>query len=137
MVLVESVLLYGSEIWTLKNYYRKILQAVEMDYLRRSARVSRLEHVSNQEIRTRMNAEESIIDRIKNKGLNWFGHLLKMEVDRWPKQLYQWKPPGKRKRGRPNKSWREEMMTAMQSRRLNIEDAQDRRLWRIRTGRRH
>jgi hypothetical protein len=67
-VLVESVLLYGSEIWTLIEYYRKRLQAVEMDYLR-SARVSRLEHIRNQEIRTRMNAEESIIDRIKNKGL--------------------------------------------------------------------
>jgi hypothetical protein len=33
-------------------------------------------------------------------------------------------------------SWGEEMMTAMQSRGLNIEDAQDRRLWRIGTGRR-
>jgi hypothetical protein len=42
------------------------------------------------------------------------------------KQLCQWKPPGKTKRGRPKKSWREEMMTAMQSRGLNIEDAQDR-----------
>jgi hypothetical protein len=108
-----------------------------MDYLRRSARVSRLEHISNQEIRTRLNAEESIIDRIKNKGLNWFGHVLRMEEERWPKQLYQWKPPGKRKRGRPSKSWREEMMTAMQSRGLSIEDAQDRRLWRTGTGRQH
>jgi hypothetical protein len=60
------------------EYYRKRLQAVEMDYLRRSARFSRLEHISNQEIRTRMNAEESIIDRIKDKGLNWFGHVLRM-----------------------------------------------------------
>jgi hypothetical protein len=84
-----------------------------------------------------MNAEESVIDRIKNKGLNWFGHVLRMEEGRWPKQLYQWKPPGKRKRGRPNKSWNKEMMTAMQSRGLSIEDAQDRRLWRIGTGRRH
>jgi hypothetical protein len=61
-VLVESVLLYGSEIWTLNEYYRKRSQTVEMDYLRRSARVSRLEHISNQEIRTRMNAEKSIIE---------------------------------------------------------------------------
>jgi hypothetical protein len=112
------------------------LRAVEMDYLRRSVRVSRLEHISNQEIRTRMNAEESIIYRIKNKGLNWFGHVLRMEEERWPKQLNLWKPPGKRKR-RPNKSWREEMMTAMRSRGLNIEDAQDRRLWRIGMGRQH
>jgi hypothetical protein len=134
---VESGLLYGSGIWTLNEYYRKRLQAVEMDYLRRSARVSRLEHISNQEIRIRMNAEESITDRIKNKGLNWFGHVLKMEEERWSKQIYQWKPPWKSKRGRPNKSWREEMMTAMQSRGLNIEDAQDRRLWRTGTGRQH
>jgi hypothetical protein len=42
-----------------------------------------------------------------------------------------------KKRGRPKKSWREEMMTAMQSRGLNIEDAQYRRLWRIGTGRQH
>jgi hypothetical protein len=35
------------------------------------------------------------------------------------------------------KSWTEEMMTAMQSRGLNIEDAQNRRLWRTGTGRRH
>jgi hypothetical protein len=101
---VESVLLYGSEIQTLNECYRKRLQVVEMDFLRRSGRVSRLEHISNQEIRTRMNAEESIIDRIKNKGLSWFGHVLRMEEERWPKQLYQWKPPGKRKRGRPKKS---------------------------------
>jgi hypothetical protein len=134
---VESVLLYGSEIWRLNEYYRKRLQAVEMDYLRRSVRVSRLEHISNQEIRTRMNAEESIIDRIKNKGPSWFGHVLRMEEERWPKQLYQWKPPGKRKRGRPNKSWREEVMTTVQSRGLNIEDAQDRWLWRTGTGRQH
>jgi hypothetical protein len=40
-------------------------------------------YVSNQDIRTRMNAE----DRIKNKGLNWFGHVLRMEEERWPKQL--------------------------------------------------
>jgi hypothetical protein len=36
-----------------------------------------------------MNVEESIIDRIKNKGISWFGHVLRMEEERWPKQLYQ------------------------------------------------
>jgi hypothetical protein len=84
-----------------------------------------------------MNAEERKKYRIKNKGLSWFGYALRMEEERWPKRLYQWKPPGKRKRGRPKKSWREEMMTAMKSRGLNIEDAQDRQLWRIGTGRQH
>jgi hypothetical protein len=108
-----------------------------MDYLRRSARVSRLEHISNQEIRTRMNAEESIMDRIKNKGLKCFGHVLRMEEERWPSNFISGSHQGKRNEEDQKKSWREEMMTAMQSRGLNIEDAQDRRLWRIGMGRRH
>jgi hypothetical protein len=74
-----------------------------MDYLRRSARVSRLEHISNEEIRKRMDVEGSAIERIQKRGLNWFGHALRTGDERWPQQMYKWKPPEKRKRGRPKK----------------------------------
>lgn len=50
---VESVLCYGSEIWVMKEEKRKLL-AVEMDYLRKSAGVSRLQRIRNEEIRNRM-----------------------------------------------------------------------------------
>jgi hypothetical protein len=66
-----------------------------MDYLRRSARVSRLEHVSNEEIRKRMDVEGSAIERIQKGGLNWSGHVLRMRDERWPQQMYKWKPQGK------------------------------------------
>ncbi|KAJ4435246.1 hypothetical protein ANN_23824 [Periplaneta americana] len=92
-MLVESVLNYGSEIWVTNAYYRKRILALEMDYLRRSARVSRLDHIKNEEIRHRMDAEETVLKRIENKSLKWFGHLMRMGEDRWPKQIYQWKPP--------------------------------------------
>jgi hypothetical protein len=69
------------------------VNAVEMDYLRRSARVSRLEHMSNEEIRRRMAAEESAIERKQKRGLNWSGHVLRMGDERWPQQMYKWKPP--------------------------------------------
>jgi hypothetical protein len=51
--------------------------------------------------------------------------------------MYTWRPPGKRKRGRPKKSWLGGMVTAMKNRGLTFEDAQDRQLWKMGTGRRH
>ncbi|XP_030768204.1 uncharacterized protein LOC115891784 [Sitophilus oryzae] len=39
--LVESVVTYGCEVWTLKAEQKRALNALEMDYLRRSAGVSR------------------------------------------------------------------------------------------------
>jgi hypothetical protein len=53
--LVESVMVYGSELWV-ENKSKKKLQEVEMDYLRRSARKSKLERVPNEEIRRIMQA---------------------------------------------------------------------------------
>ena len=53
--------------------------ALEMDYLRRSARVSRLQNIPNTAIRSKMQAEQSILDRIQSKQLRWYGHLLRIE----------------------------------------------------------
>ncbi|KAJ9582946.1 hypothetical protein L9F63_022707 [Diploptera punctata] len=133
--LVESVTMYGSEVWTINKHYKNRLIALEMDYLRRSARKSKLEHVTNNEIRNIMEAEENIIERIEEKKLKWLGHVLRMEDERWPKQLYQWHPTRRRKRGRQKLTWKENMKTLMQARGLSIEDAQDHRLWRFGTGR--
>ena len=36
-----------------------------------------------------MQAEQSILDRIQRRQLNWYGHLLRMEDSRWPKKIYQ------------------------------------------------
>ncbi|KAJ9593282.1 hypothetical protein L9F63_015157, partial [Diploptera punctata] len=80
--LVESVAIYGSEVWTISKYYKNRLIALEMDYLRRSARKSKLEHVTNKEIRNIMEAEEIIIERIEEKELKWLGHVLRMEDER-------------------------------------------------------
>jgi hypothetical protein len=92
------VLCYGCETWIINKQYKRRINAIQIDYLRRSSRVSRLEHISNEEIRKRMDAEESAIDRIQKRGLNWFGHALRTGDERWPQQMYKWKPPGKRKR---------------------------------------
>lgn len=136
-VLVETVLCYGSEIWTMREDDKRKVRAVEMDYLRRSSRVSRRERITNDEIRNRMAAIETVTQRIEKRSLKWFGHLLRMEDGRWPKRLFTWKPPGKNKRGRPRKSWNEGIRAAMRDRDLDEQLAYDREAWRLGVGMRH
>lgn len=135
-VMVETVLCYGSEVWTLREEEKKKVLAVEMDYLRRSSRTSRRERVTNVQIRNSMAATETVIDRIQKRSLKWFGHLLRMEDTRWPKRLFYWTPPGKRKKGRPRRSWNEGVRTAMRERDLDEDTAYDREAWRRGVGRR-
>ncbi|CAG9826201.1 unnamed protein product [Diabrotica balteata] len=97
-----------------------------MDYLRRSAITSRLERKTNESIRNNMNATETVIDRIERRGLKWFEHLLRIPDERWPQKLHRWKPPGRRKRGRPRCLWNEGIRRAMESRGLAEEHALDR-----------
>ena len=48
-----------------------------------------------------MNVTSSLLDDIKTKQLQWYGHVQRMEDGRLPKRVMKWRPPGRRKRGRP------------------------------------
>jgi hypothetical protein len=101
-----------------ENYVCKIkvknkLYAIEIGYLRRSARKSKLERVPNEETRKIMQAEEMILDRIEARKLRWFGYVIRMPEEGWPAVIHSWIPPGRRKRGRPRRSWRAGVTEAM------------------------
>jgi hypothetical protein len=49
---------------------------------------------------------ESLIDGIERRKLRWYGHLVRMEEDRKPRQILETRIEGKRGRGRPRKVWR-------------------------------
>jgi len=84
-----------------------MLKGTEMDYWRRAADRSRMERIPNERIREIINVKHTIVDDIQDKQLVWFGHVQRMPETRIPKQVIQWKPGGRRKRGRPKKGWRD------------------------------
>ena len=128
--MVESVLLYGSECWTLNDRWKKKLESTEMDGLRRSMRVSRLQHIRNDFIRAEMEAERTVVNRIEERILQWYGHVQRMEEERWPRRVIHWTPIGRRKRGRARISWCDSVRKVMTIH--DLEDGQwnDRSLWR-------
>ena len=48
-----------------------------------------------------MNVIRSLLEDIKTKQLQCYGHVQRMEEGSLPKEVMKWRPPGKRKRGRP------------------------------------
>jgi len=68
-----------------------------MDFWRRSSQISRTDKIRNTGIRQKMNIARSLLDNIKTKQLQWYGHVQRMEEGRLPKEAMKWSPPGRRK----------------------------------------
>lgn len=134
--IVKSVITYSSEVWQLKQKSEKMLEATEMDFWRRSAGKSRMEKITNERIREIMGVKHSVVEDIKVNQLKWYGHVQRMTNDRLPKQILNWTPTGRRKRGRPRKSWREGIDREIEDRQLDENLWQDRQQWRLEIGRR-
>ena len=66
--IVRSTVTYGAEIWKLNKNLTSKLMSMEMDFLRRSARHSRLEKIRNTIIRKEMNVKNSVIDYVTYNG---------------------------------------------------------------------
>ena len=57
-----------------------------------------------------------ILDEITRKQLICYGHVERMDPTRLPKIMIIWKPEGSQKRGRPRRTWKDGMYTAMNGR---------------------
>ena len=80
---------YGCEVWLLKAEEQRKLLALEMDYLRTSTTVSRLQGIPNTAIRNKMQAEQSILGRIQRRQLKWYDHIRIMVAIRLPNKWTQ------------------------------------------------
>ena len=128
--LVQSVMLYGAETWTLDRQNANKLLATEMDYWRRAARKSRMDKIRNQRIRELMEVDRNILEVIEERKMRWFGHVERMGEDRIPKMILEWNAEGRRRRGKPREQWMDGIRRSMNRMELTEEDAQDRDLWR-------
>ena len=68
-------------------------------------RVSQLQHIRNDFFTAEMEAERTVVNRIEERILQWYGHVQRMEEERWPGRVNHWTPIGRRKRGRARLSW--------------------------------
>jgi len=91
---VKSTITYAAETWCLKAKTVAKLNSTEMDFWRRSARISRKDKIRNTIIKQKMNVTRSLLEDIKTQHLKWYGHVQRMEEGRLPKKVMKWSPPG-------------------------------------------
>ena len=126
----RSTITYAAETGCLKAKMVAKLNSKEMDFWRRSVRLSRKDKIRNIIIKQKMNVTRSLLDDINTKQLKWYEHVQRMEEGRLPKQAMKWNPPGRRKRGRPKLSWAEGIRGLMGEKGLVEEEWNDRDEWR-------
>jgi hypothetical protein len=121
--IIQSILIYGTEVWHIPTREINKVLSTEMDVLRRSARKSRKEKIKNEHIKEIMGVKEKpdIIDIIERKRLQWYGHVKRTQDERLPILIMEWIPGERRKRGRPRKTWMEGVRTAIKTRHLEAD----------------
>jgi hypothetical protein len=97
-----------------------------------------LEKIKNENIKEIMGVKgkPDIIDIIEKKRLQWHGHVKRMPEERIPKLILEWVPGGRRKRGRPRKTWMDGVQAAMTARNLEQNQWRIGEEWRLVCGRR-
>src|SRR6218665_502739 len=75
--MIWSVVLYGSETWSMRKEDIKRLEAFEMWIWRRMERISWMEHRANEEILKMVDEQRSLIGIIRSRQRNWLGHIMR------------------------------------------------------------
>jgi hypothetical protein len=108
---IWSILLYGCESWTIGKYEKDRLEAMEMWMWRRMTRTRWTEHKTNEAVLNEINEERTVMNTIMKRTIKLIGHLLRHNV--FITIIMEGKIEGKRSRGRPRKSFFEEIFRRM------------------------
>ena len=135
---------------------RRKVNVLEMKCLRSLAGVSRMDRVTNEEVRRRAGIEMELASRADQRVLSWFGHVERMDdyhpnhpewfghVERmddyhpnhpeWFGHVERMEVSGGRVRGKPRLGWMDDVKVALGNRGMMVEAARqcatDRKEWR-------
>ena len=104
--LILSTFHYACESWTLTAEIERRIQALEMRCYRRLLNISYKDHVTNEEVRNRIQNAIGMHDdltMVKKRKLRWYGHISR--ASGMAKTILQGTVKGARRRGRQKKRW--------------------------------
>ena len=130
--IIRPALTYGSECWAMKVNNKRKIATTDMRMLRGILGVTRRDHIRNEEIRRILNI--SPIDEVMRCGrLRWFGHVQRRDADNVTRRVMNLAIPGTRRRGRPKKTWNQQLKDDMTAVGVTQDVALNRTEWRRRT----
>ena len=131
--LILSTFLYACESWTLTAEIERRMQALEMRCYRRLLNISYKDHVTNEEVRNRIQnatgVHDDLLTMVKKRKLRWYGHISRSFG--MAKTILQGTVKGARRRGRRKKRWEDNIQewTGMEFG-DSLRAAEDRERWK-------
>ena len=129
---VRPAMTDGSETWAIKKSQERKMDVAEMRMLRWACGVTKMDRITNQEIRNRTKVTE-VHKKIQEKRLRWFGHVSRREESHITRRILEMEVEGRRRPGRPSRRWMDGVREDMQERRLSVTDTADRQRWNVLT----
>src|ERR1043166_5546947 len=115
---VVPVQMYGSDTWVWQKRHRSHITACEMRYLRGVCGVTRGDCVRNEQVLEDCGVKENVVQKVGKSALRWFGHVERMKDEELSKRVYVGRVHGKRGRGRPRKSWLQQVDGYLKERKM-------------------
>lgn len=132
--MVRPAMLYGMEAVAVTQRQEATLEVAEMKMLRYSLGKTLLDHVRNEDIRSKVKVGQ-VRGKLRETRLRWLGHVVRRDEEYVGKRMRKL-AVGARKRGRPRRRWKDCIKEDLKAIERTEEDAKDRVKWRtvIRTG---
>lgn len=114
MVLVPT-LLYDSEIRVWQNKHQSRKNAVEKRAVRSMEGITLKDRISYDVIMEQASLKVDIGTRIEKSLLSWIGHVKRMDERRFTKLIYKESVNGRRGRGRPRRTCRDQIWNVFEN----------------------
>ena len=131
MVCVRSAMLYGSETWCLRGNEMAILRSTERAMVRVLCGARLMGKKRTEDLMETLALKETAFQMAKANGVRWCGHVLRRDDGHVLRKALKFEVRGKRKRGRPKKTWK--MQVEKESKSVGVEkkDPMTRGRWRV------
>ena len=126
---VRPALMYGLEALALSRRQEAELEVAQMRMLRFALGVTKLDRIRNGPIRGTAHVRK-LEDKVREARLRWYGHVQRREEEYIGRRMLKMELPGRRRRGRPKKTYIETVKEDMAVAGVTEEDARDRKKWR-------
>ena len=107
--LIRPAVTCGCEAWTLTSRNEQQLRKFERKILRKIFGPIQDENgiwrIRKNYQLNELRGNADIVRFIKSRRMAWVGHVMRMDGGRMPRRILEWKPMGRRIRGRPRERW--------------------------------
>nr|GEV28416.1 DNA-directed DNA polymerase [Tanacetum cinerariifolium] len=128
---IRPAMLCGSKCWPITKALAFRVEVAELRMLRWTCSKTMVDMISNEVFRATLDVD-SIIDKIREGRLRWFGHVKRRPQSASVRRVEAIVVEGSRKRGRPKLRWEDRLKIDMKELHLSEDMTSDRNAWRDR-----